>query len=184
MRVSPVQVRPCPLVRFARYRVCPRPVAKPQQNKALPMNPANARDQVRTGAAPHCAPKVRRFLAPLSPQHPAAPVARVQSASVTCRECPAAHALRPGGAQGCSHGLSAARVLAGAAQPVDSVKQIGPPRQGRRKFRSTDARTTRPRFQPTRRLVALMQRGRAALYAPLPARKGTARRDCRACRVP
>ncbi len=104
---------------------------------------------------------------------------------------PAPLTLRPNGAQGCSHGWSAARVLAGAAQPVDSVNHPGPPRQGRRKFTPADNRPTCARIQPTRQPLSLMQPPQRACRpcvhdtsAPLPARKRTARRDRRAFRMP
>lgn len=88
---------------------------------------------------------------------------------------PAPRTLRPNGAPECSHGWSAARVLAGEAQPVDSVKQIGPPRQGRRSPADGVSRprltlTHRPRPQPRARwtFVAPMQRRRAARVSMTP----------------
>jgi hypothetical protein len=78
----------------------------------------------------------------------------------------AAHRLRPNGAMACSHGCS-------AAQPVDPTHHPAPPWQGRSKSTPTNTRATRKWFQPTRPLDSLMQRPRAALAAPLPARKST-----------
>lgn len=77
-----------------------------------------------------------------------------------------ARPLRPGGAQGCAHGrsgpangVSTPRVLAGEAQPVESVIQPGPPRQGRRNGRAGTSRAHGARCRTTRKPLALMQRG-------------------------
>lgn len=56
-------------------------------------------------------------------------------------------ALGPIGAAGCSHGRSAARAFAGAAQPVGSVKQIVPPRQGQRKIQATRPRRSQAQLR-------------------------------------
>lgn len=45
------------------------------------------------------------------------------------------------------------------------------PLQGRRKIKATDPRRSRVRIPARRTFDALMQRGRAALSAPLPARR-------------
>ena len=79
---------------------------------------------LRTNGAPGCPPTPRVERQP----------AMLRPAPFTLR--PAPFTLRPNGAQGCSHGWSAARALAGAAPPVDSVTQPGPPRHGRRVLRT------------------------------------------------
>ncbi len=87
------------------------------------------------------------------------------------------NATSPEGATGCSHGWSAARALAGEAQPVESVNWPAPPRQGRRQFRSADSPAPGPRLGLPRPLDARMQIGRGVRVCLTPTHLSRPRRE-------